>query len=421
VTITLSKEQQKIVNLIEKSREHIFYTGKAGTGKSAVLRHLVAHTKKRIVVAASTGIAALNVNGMTLHRLAGVGTALPADMGVDLYKVASKRQWLKDIDTIVIDEISMVSADLLDSVDRNLRFIREKRSEPFGGIQIVMVGDPYQLPPVVTEADMRWYKSHKYNSPWFFDAEVWRETDFRAFELQEIFRQSDETFKDLLNGVRDATIDQEGLFMLNALGSRPGRTDQALLLGSTNNLVGQRNKARMAALKGRTHVYNARVNTGFGRGEPAERRLELKIGSHVMLLNNDSQDRWVNGSRGEVEYCEPDAVQVRLWETDEVHKVERNAWVPDGTPPKDFVMSPKYWQLPIKLAWAVTQHKAQGLSLPEIEIDMGQYGAFSPGQTYVALSRAIDPWGVYFNQPLRPDDIFVDPNVKRFFDGLDRG
>lgn len=418
LTVTLSAEQQAVVDLIDKTNDCIFITGRAGTGKTAVLKAFAKTTKKKHVVAASTGIAALNAGGQTLHRLVGVGTALPADLGLDLPKVKSKRLWLKHVRTIIIDEVSMVSADLIDSVDRNLRYITGIWDQPFGGIQIVMFGDPYQLPPVVTREARQWYKANKYDSAWFFDAHVWDRNPFITVELQTIFRQEDDTFKDLLNGVRDASLDRDGLALLNALGSRPGRTDQALLLGSTNNIVLQRNRARMQSLRGRTHVYTARVNTGFGRGEPAERRLELKEGAHVMLLNNDSEDRWVNGSRGEVEYCGPDSVEVRLWDTDEVHTVERVAWVPDGTPPDAYNTAPKYWQIPLKLAWAVSIHKSQGLSLPEIEIDMGQYGAFEGGMTYVALSRATDPWGVYFNQPLQMDDIMVNPNVAKFFQRL---
>lgn len=414
----LSAEQQSVVDLINGTNDSIFITGKAGTGKTAVLKAFSKNTKKKHVVAASTGIAALNAGGQTLHRLVGVGTALPADQGVDLPKVRQKRHWLKEIRTIIIDEVSMVSADLMDSVDRNLRYITGIWDAPFGGIQIVMFGDPYQLPPVVTKEAAKWYKANKYNSPWFFDAHVFDKNPFLTVELQTIFRQSDDTYKDLLNGVRDATLDGEGLMMLNALGAREGRTEQALLLGSTNKIVQARNRSRLNKLDGRTHVYSARVNTGFGRGEPAERRLELKIGAHVMLLNNDAQDRWVNGSRGEIEYCGPDSIQVRLWDTDEVHTVEMYAWVPDGTPPDLYPKAPKYWQLPVKLAWAVSIHKSQGLSLPEIEIDMGDFGAFEGGMTYVALSRATDPWGVYLNQPLRPDDIMVNPHVANFFNRL---
>ncbi len=418
MTIKLSAEQQSVVDLIEGTNEPIFITGRAGTGKTAVLKAFASTTKKKHVVAASTGIAALNAGGQTLHRLVGVGTALPADLGVDLPAVKQKRQWLKEVRTIIIDEVSMVSSDLMDSVDRNLRYITGIHDQAFGGIQIIMFGDPYQLPPVVTKEAAQWYKACKYNSPWFFDAKVFDRNPFLTVELQTIFRQEDDTFKDLLNGVRDASLDGEGLMMLNALGARPGRTEQALLLGSTNRIVEQRNHSRLSKLRGRTHVYEAMVNTGFGRGEPAQRRLELKIGAHIMMLNNDQEDRWVNGSRGEIEYLDSNWIQVRIWDTDEVHSVERYAWVPDGTPPNAYNEAPKYRQFPVKLAWAVSIHKSQGLSLPEIEIDMGEFGAFEGGMTYVALSRATDPWGVYINQPLRKDDIIVNPHVASFFSRL---
>lgn len=414
MALKLSAEQQSVVHLIESSEDNVFVTGRAGTGKTAVLRAFASQTRKRVAISASTGIAALNAGGSTLHRLAGVGTALPGDMGIELHKVAKRRQWLKEIDTIIIDEVSMASADLIDSVDRNLRYIRGNRLEPFGGIQVVMFGDPYQLPPVVNKDAQRWYMREGYKSAWFFDAQVFKEKSFHTVELQHIFRQEDDTFKDLLNGVRDASLDLEGLSLLNALGRREGRTENAVLLGSTNRIVTDRNTRRLNALSGRTHIYNARVNTGFGRGEPAERRLELKQGAHIMMLNNDAQDRWVNGSRGVVEYCSPEGISVRLDDTGEAHDVSPVAWVPDGTAPVDFPTAPKYWQLPVKLAWAISIHKSQGLSIPEIEIDMGQYGAFSPAMTYVALSRATDPWGVYLNYPLTMDDITVDPRVKDF-------
>lgn len=417
---TLSSEQLAAVRLVTQTRDHVFITGKAGTGKSVVLREIAKRKGDKGVISASTGIAALHVSGQTLHRLVGVGTALPADMGVDLNKVRQKRLWLRDLDTIIIDEISMVSADLIDSIDRTLRYIRGDRKSPFGGLQIVMVGDPYQLPPVVSKEDKRYYDRSGYRSAWFFDAHVWRETDFHTIELQHIFRQDDDTFKDLLNAVRDGSATPEQVGLLNALGARPGRSDNALLLGGTNKIVSDKNRTELASLRGRTHVYEARVNTGFGRDEPAERRLELKRGSHIMLLNNDQQDRWVNGSRGIVEGLNPDSVDVRLDDWDEVVTVERHAWVPGGTPPDGYQTAPKFWQIPVKLAWAVTVHKSQGLSLPEIEVDLGRYGAFEGGQTYVALSRAMDPWGVYFKTPLTMSDIKVDAHVKRFFEELRR-
>lgn len=412
--IKLSSEQEDVRQDIEGSDEHFFVTGKAGTGKSALLQEFRRLTKKNVSVAASTGIAALNVGGNTLHRFAGVGTAIPADLGIDLHKVRQKRLYIQELDTIIIDEISMVSADLLDSVDRTLRFITGRRRAAFGGIQVVMFGDPYQLPPVTTDDVKRFYRTQGYRSPWFFDAHVWEDTEFNTVELEHIFRQSDPTFKNLLNAVRDGSATEADVKLLNALGSRPGKTDNAVLLGSTNKIVEDHNSRNLAKLKGRTHVYNARVNTGFGRDEPAPRRLDLKVGAHVMLINNDKQERWVNGSRGVVETLHNDSITVRLDESGEAHSVGFHAWVPDGTSPDGYRFAPKYWQIPVKPAWAVTVHKSQGLSLPEVEINLGERGAFADGQTYVALSRVTNPAGMFLTTPLTMADIRVDPDVKKF-------
>ena len=417
--IKLSQEQESVRQAIEGSEEHWFITGKAGTGKSALLQEFRKRTSKNVVVSASTGIAALNVTGNTLHRLVGVGTAIPADLGIDLPKVRQKRQHLKNVDTIIIDEISMVSADLLDACDRTLRYITGRRNDPFGGIQIVMFGDPYQLPPVTTNEVKRFYKQQGYRSPWFFDAHVWEDTEFNTVELQHIFRQSDPTFKNLLNVVRDGTATEDDVKLLNVLGGRTGKSDDAVLLATTNKLVDDHNRKNLAKLRGRTHVYNARVNTGFGRDEPAPRRLDLKVGAHVMMLNNDKTDRWVNGSRGVIENLHADSITVRMDESGEAYSVGFHAWVPDGTDPEGYKSAPKFWQIPVKLAWAVTIHKSQGLSLPEIEINLGDNGAFADGQTYVALSRVTNPAGMYLSAPLSMSDIRVDPDVKRFFKALE--
>lgn len=409
----LNPEQQDAVDYLSSTEDHVFVTGKAGAGKTHVLKWFERTTRKRIAICASTGIAALNVGGSTIHRLVGVGTSLPADAHLDLFKVRAKRGFLNDIDTIVIDEISMVNSDLLDSVDRTLQFIR-RNDAPFGGIQIVMFGDPYQLPPVVTSEGKKFYQSYGYRSEWFFDAKVWEDTSFTTIELQTVHRQADDHFKDLLNAVRDGSVSQFELNQLNLVGQRSGKTEDAILLASTNGTVTSYNWSKLKALKGPVRTYNARVNTGYGRDEPADRELLLKPGAHIMMLNNAQNGAWVNGTRGIVRACFADSVSVEL-EDETVHIVDRFAWVPDGTMPDDYAAAPKYWQLPIKLAWAVTIHKSQGLSLSEIDVELGQYGAFAPGQTYVALSRVTSAEGLYIRTPIQLTDIKVDRNVKRFF------
>lgn len=411
----LNPEQQNTVWYLESTEDHTFVTGKAGTGKTHVLRHFQAATRKKIMIVAPTGVAALNAGGATIHRLLGLNTGLPADLVMDYRKVASRNKILGELDALVIDEVSMVSSDLLDSMDRTLQIIRGN-SDPFGGIQVIMFGDPYQLPPVVSKDDEAFFAREAYKSPWFFHAKVWEYTPFTTFGLQTIHRQSDDGFKDILNAVRDGTVTQDALNQLNAVGARKNRPSTSVLLGSRKSLVRDRNSNQLKKLQSPATVYRARVNTGFGRGEPADRELRLKAGARVMMLSNDRQDRWVNGTRGTLKTCTDDFVVVDL-DDGQTHTVERNAWVPGGTLPGHYKDAPKYIQLPLKLAWGMTIHKSQGLSLDQIEIDLG-LGAFSPGQTYVALSRVTDPAGLYINTPIRMSDVKVDPHVREFFDNL---
>ena len=411
----LSLEQKQVVDFLNLNDDHAFITGKAGAGKTHVLRWFQKLTNKNIAICAPTGIAALNASGSTIHNLLGLGTGLPATDGVDLFRVRSKRRWMKSLDTLVIDEISMVNADLMDSIDEMLQSIRQNR-EPFGGVQVVMFGDLYQLPPVVTKDDAKYFRDQGYRSEWFFDSNVWQTSTFETFQLEEIHRQTDPTFINLLNGVRDGSITDKEIHLLNALGRRPGMTEKALLLGARRYTVQEENHHKLTKLKGSRMLYEARVNKGFGMVEPADRKLYIKRGARIMMLSNDTTDRWVNGSLGVVTDFSKDHINVELDDGME-HIVDRAAWVRAGTHPDDYATAPKFWQFPIKLAWAVTIHKSQGLSLPEVNIDMGT-GAFSPGQTYVALSRAMTPDGLYLKSPLTPADIRVDPNVRRFFDSL---
>lgn len=409
----MNREQSDVVGFINNTDEHVFVTGKAGAGKTHVLHHFRQQALKEFLVCAPTGIAALNANGYTVHNLLGLGTGLPADAFTDIEKVRAKRGKLLKIDTLVIDEISMASSDLIDSIDRVLREVRRNHREPFGGVQIVMFGDPYQLPPVIPDNDRKeFYIPQGYRSEWFFDAEVWQDAEFATFELETIHRQSDTYFKELLNGVRDGTIPAQKLAQLNIVGSRNQKTEESILLGARRKRVADYNTNSLDKLRTPSEIYTAKVSKGYGRDEPAERILRLKKGAHVMMLNNDRSERWVNGTRGVVTAVNKEWVEVEI--DGQTHLVEPAVWVPAGTPPDEYPTAPKFVQMPMKLAWAITIHKAQGLSLPEIEVDMGA-GAFSPGQTYVALSRVTTPGGLHIRTPLSLSDIQVDPHVKRFF------
>ena len=412
---TLSDEQQRVFDLIENTREHLFVTGRAGTGKSTLLNHLSWNTDKQIVICAPTGVAALNVGGQTIHSLFRLPIGVIADS--DLDQPPELRKLLNTIDTLVIDEISMVNADLLDGIDRSLRQARQRRSEPFGGVQVVLFGDPFQLAPVPGDPEERAYFADRYRSLWFFDALVWQEAPLRIIELGRIHRQSDERFKWMLNAVRFGMVTKEIADVLNAAGARTPPENDAITLATRNDTVNRINQTALARLKGPVKTASAEISGDFGgRAYPADVNLELKIGAQVMFLRNDAEQRWVNGTVGTVT-----KISSTVWvEVDgEVHEVDPVAWekhrysyAPESKQLTKEVIG-EFTQFPLRLAWAVTIHKSQGQTYDEAVVDLGAR-VFSPGQTYVALSRLTSLSGLYLTRPLRPSDIIVDPAVRTF-------
>lgn len=447
-TPTLSPEQEALFRLIEDTREHVFVTGRAGTGKSTLLQHLAWNTHKQIAVCAPTGVAALNVEGQTIHSLFRLPIGLIADSEIEQSEPA--RKIMNAIDTLVIDEISMVNADLMDAIDRSLRQARRRRAEPFGGVQIVMFGDPYQLSPVPPRGDELRYIQDHYRSFWFFDAQVWAgpRADGGAIrsdglldlgrvgaplhirELRDIHRQSDPAFKAMLNAVRHGIVTAEIADALNTMGARtpPEPVDgepPIITLATRNDIVNRINQRHLDALTGPVQTARAEISGDFGRGDtyPAEPELQLKVGAQVMFLRNDiagyggDGPRWVNGSIGTVTRIAGGSVRVEL--DGEEHDVEPTVWerfryAYDPASRKlsrDIVA--EFTQFPLRLAWAVTIHKSQGKTYDRAIVDLGS-GAFAPGQTYVALSRLTSLEGLYLSRPLRPSDILVDRDVRRF-------
>ena len=416
--MTLSAEQQAVFDRIETTSDHIFVTGRAGTGKSTLLNHLSWHTSKQVVICAPTGVAALNVGGQTIHSLFRLPIGVIADHEIEQSR--ELRKLLGTLDTIVIDEVSMVNADLLDAVDRSLRQARQRPHEAFGGAQVVLFGDPYQLAPVPGDADERAYFEDQYRSMWFFDAKVWREADLTIYELSVIHRQHEAEFKYMLNAVRHGRVTAEIAKRLNDTGARPAPTDGTITLATTNSTVTRINSAELAKLPGRALTARAEVSGEFGgRSYPADEALELKVGAQVMFLRNDSDQRWVNGSIGTVT-----KIDSTVWvEVDgETHQVQPAVWEKyrysysqvTKSLKKDIVA--EFTQFPLRLAWAVTIHKSQGKTYDRAIVDLGQR-SFAPGQTYVALSRISELEGLYLTRPLRPSDIIVDDNVVRFMAG----
>ena len=419
----LSAEQAAVFELIENTRENIFVTGRAGTGKSTLLNHLSWNTSKQVVIAAPTGVAALNVGGQTIHSLFRLPIGVIADHTID--QVPELRKLLNTIDTLVIDEVSMVNADLVDAIDRSLRQARQKPCTAFGGVQVVLFGDPYQLAPVPGDVDERAYFTDQYRSMWFFDAKVWQETELRIFELTTIHRQHEAEFKFMLNAVRHGMVTAEIAGRLNETGARAAPTDGTITLATRNDTVNRINAAALARLPGAVKTAKADVTGEFsGRSFPADESLQLKVGARVMFLRNDSVgeggQRWVNGTVGTVRKI---SSTVFVEVDGEVHEVQPAIWekfkysysASTKTLKKDIVA--EFTQFPLRLAWAVTIHKSQGKTYDRAIVDLGS-GTFSAGQTYVALSRLTELEGLYLSRPLRPSDIRVDPDVQRFMSGV---
>jgi ATP-dependent exoDNAse (exonuclease V) alpha subunit len=444
-TVTLSGEQQALFDYIEGSENNIFVTGRAGTGKSTLLTYLIENTKKKVAVCAPTGVAALNVGGVTIHSLFGFPFGILGTEDIARHLNRRTREILAAIDMLVIDEVSMVNADLMDTMSRAMGIARGRRKLPFGGAQVVMFGDPYQLAPVPGNNEERAYMAENYQSNWFFDAHVWREDSLERYELSEIFRQHDEHFKEMLNAIRDGSCTQEMLDYINQCGNRFPPHDDVIRLATINESVNSVNRHRMSRLETKpktfTAVFSAADEKAFGRTLPAEPVLELKIGAQVMFIKNDDSStvknpngtgllkRWVNGTIGTVVDL-PSSGGVVVEVDGETFDVGRSTWEKVryeideqfdealGRVKEVLVAVPlaEFQQIPLRLAWAVTVHKSQGQTYDEVVIDMGR-GAFSPGQTYVALSRVRSLEGLYLTRAIRMSDIMVDADVLRFMGG----
>jgi len=421
----MNEQFLKAYNAIEKTGNNIFITGRAGTGKSTLLTYFRQSTAKRIVVLAPTGVAALNVAGQTIHSffgfkpditLAKVKKARPNSRGeADIYK---------NLNAIVIDEISMVRADLLDCADKFMRLNGRNKRLPFGGVQMIFIGDLYQLPPVVTGEERAIFKDN-YKSPYFFDAKLFEdgfEMDF--VELEKVYRQKDKRLIDVLNAIRNNTATAADLLVLNEkcdAGFEPDPDELYIYLTTTNAAAAQINDGRLARLSGDCLVSEGILSGGFDRKSlPTEVSLKLKVGAQVMLLNNDSGGRWVNGTVGRITGIDPkvEIVSVELADGSVVD-VEPNTWdlfnfTFDAA--KKSIVSEQvgsFTQLPMRLAWAITIHKSQGKTFPKIILDIGR-GAFAHGQTYVGLSRCTDLEGLVLKTPLKKSHILMDWKVVNF-------
>lgn len=422
MTFRLTPEQARVMDIIEGTREHVFVTGRAGTGKSTLLQEFVERTSKSLVIAAPTGVAALTVGGQTIHSLFRLPIGL-VTAHTKFYPLSDDaRVLLRKIDTVVIDEISMVRCDLLDGLDRRLRATRGRKNEPFGGVQVVMFGDPYQLPPVLKEGAEKHYLMDNYPSPWFFDSKVWQEVKPRVVELTDVKRQDEADFRDILDRMRNGAMTSTDGAVLNDIGARRPIPEGTVTLSTTNASANGINAKALRDLPGKTVTAAAIIEGDFGGQLPAEEELELKPGARVMFLRNDSAtegSRWVNGTVGTVVKIDA-AVHVALdsdpRNTVEVQPVQwekiQYTYDPDTNRVEEDIMA-TFAQFPLRLAWAVTIHKSQGQTLDSAVLDFGR-GAFANGQAYVAFSRIRTLDGVFLSRTLQPTDIQVDRRVVEF-------
>ncbi|MEK7648083.1 MAG: AAA family ATPase [Patescibacteria group bacterium] len=430
--LDLNPQFQRALDLMENTDHHLFITGRAGTGKSTLLTHFREHTKKKIAVLAPTGVAALNVRGQTIHSFFLIPPHItPLSAGKE--KLSPRLKPIcKALETIIIDEVSMVRAELLDCIDVLLRRYRGSQ-EPFGGVQMIFIGDLYQLPPVVSSNEEAQSFTMLYPSPFFFDAHVLGRTTFELVQLEKIYRQRDTTFIDLLNRVRTNTTTPADLEELNARwiedhGSL-SEHETTIVLTATNAAADAINTARLAEIDEDEHTFGAVVQGNFDqRVYPTAESLTLKKGAQVMMLVNDPAGGYVNGSLGIIKQIGrededvPSMITVELTNGEdatvamhnwEIHRYSFDASISALT--TEPVGS--FRQFPLRLAWAVTIHKSQGKTFDRVVIDLGR-GAFAHGQVYVALSRCTSLDGIALLRPIRNTDIKMDARVHTFFERL---
>lgn len=423
--LVISQEFHDCLDQITTSTDSFFITGKAGTGKSTLLHILRNTTSKKTVVLAPTGIAALNVRGQTIHSFFG----FPPYM-LDPQKIVTrkKKKVYQEIEQMIIDEISMVRADMLDNIDLFLRYQR-KNNAPFGGVQCVFFGDLFQLPPVVSSIDEKRILQTNYDSSYFFSAKVMQKWQICPIILQNIYRQKDKTFIQLLDNIRSGDVTQEDLDTLNQrVYATPQENTSYIRLCSRNNIADAINIRNLHALDTPLHTYNATIEGQFNTNQhPAEMSLKLKVGAQVMCIRNDTKRQYVNGTIGKIVDLAPDSIKIEINTSGELTKyvdIEKQEWeiihydISDSKPHKiDIKVIGKFIQYPIKLAWAVTIHKAQGKTFDHVIIDLGG-GAFESGQTYVALSRCTSLEGIILAKPISTSDIILDEKVVEYFTHL---
>ena len=420
--IKLGTDQKAVFELIENKSESVFVTGGAGTGKSLLLKYFVNNTTKRCIVVAPTGVAALNAGGQTIHSLFKLSFEIQEMK--DIYVGTELKYLLNNIDTLIIDEVSMVCVDIMEIINKKLQIAREN-NEPFGGVQLVLFGDLFQLPPVISDKDGYRYLDDTYGSVFFFSAPSIKKMQLKVIELKENFRQNDKSFVSILNCIRKGDRISSSLIELNKRTCEKLPSEETIILSGRNETVTKINHDRLLKIDSEEFIYEASVVGDFKESAfPTEKFLKLKVGAQVMMMKNDTtgKKRWVNGTIGTIEALSENLIEVKI--NGVIHAVDKAMWenhqyhydADIKELSKDVIGV--YKQFPLRLAWAITIHKSQGQTFSSVIIDLRQ-GAFSSGQTYVALSRCRTLEKTYLLSPIKYSDILVSNKIIEYMKNID--